>query len=310
MYLKSIIIFVWFATSYIFLLSQSNLIGLAVAAISLGLSATAIAFCIQHDGGHSGYSNRSWLNKLTSWTMDLIGASSYFWRLKHRVFHHTYTNIDQYDTDIDVGKLLRLSPNQELKWYHKYQHLYVWFLYCLMGARWHLYGDFYDYFTRTVGPHKVDRPSGWEALIFWAGKSISISLFLLLPMYFFPAWMAFTTYAFVTGIMSIIMSVIFQLAHCVKVAEFPLDAERSWAIHQIETTVNFSRGNRLLSWFLGGLNYQIEHHLFPQISHIHYPAIAEIVKKKCEEFSIDYNDHGSFWQGVKAHYHWLKTLGK
>lgn len=313
MYFKSFVILVWFFLSYVLLMSQVSLIGGLICAVSLALAATGVAFCIQHDGGHKGYSNRKIINRLTSWTLDMVGASSYLWHYKHSIFHHTYTNIENYDTDISVGKPIRLSPYQERKWYHRWQHLYSWPLYAFMGVRWHLYGDYHDLAVGSIGPHKIERPKGLELAIFVSGKSVSTFMMLALPMFFFYWWLVIIFYLLVTGIMSLVMATVFQLAHVVDKSKFVLYdeglVEDSWMVHQIKTTVNFSRKSRLMTWYLGGLNYQIEHHLFPRICHVHYPELSRIVEQKCLEYEIPYNDHGSFWDGIKSHYRWLKKMG-
>jgi linoleoyl-CoA desaturase len=316
MYLKSAVIIAWLAISYVALIGFVSSLWLAIpVAVSFALAATAVTFNIQHDGSHRAYSDSRWINKLAAMTMDFIGASSYIWRWKHVVYHHTYVNVSGHDTDIDVGFLGRFAPDQPRLWAHRFQHIYMWILYGFMAIRWHLIGDLLEIATGRVGGHRVPRPRGWDLATFIAGKAFSFTYLLVLPLLWHSAWVVIPFYLFVTGLMGVIMSVVVQLAHCVEEAEFPLPHERtgrienSWAAHQVETTVDFARHSRLVCWFLGGLNFQIEHHLFPRVSHIHYPAIAAIVERVCWENGIRYVAHATVTAGLRSHYRWLRRMG-
>jgi linoleoyl-CoA desaturase len=317
MYLKTAIILAWFAASYVALVFFTTSIWLALPlAVLLAVSMAVIGFSIQHDGGHGGYSNYHWVNKLAAWTLDLIGASSYLWYWKHAIFHHTYTNVQGHDTDIDVSGLARFSPHVPRRRIHRWQHLYLWLLYGVSASRWHLYGDFKDVATKTIGPHKIARPRGWDLVVFVAGKLVSVGLLLALPMFFHPWWLVLTFYMVVTCVVGVVLSVVFQLAHCVEEADFPLPEadtlkmETAWAVHQCETTVDFARTSWSLCWLLGGLNFQIVHHLFPKVCHVHYPALSKIVEETCVEYGVKYQVHPTFWAGVVSHYRWLKRMGR
>jgi linoleoyl-CoA desaturase len=317
MYLKTAIILAWFAASYTLLVFFTTSVWLAVPlAVLLAVSMAVIGFSIQHDGGHGGYSRFGWVNKLAAMSLDLIGASSYLWYWKHAIFHHTYTNVQGHDTDIDVSGLVRFSPHVPRRPVHRWQHLYAWVLYGLSAGRWHLYGDFKDLATGHIGPHRVGRPKGWNLTAFIGGKVVSIGLLLVVPMFFHPWWLVLLFYLLATFVVGVVLSVVFQLAHCVGEAAFPLPApetlqmESAWAVQQVETTVDFGRGSRILSWLLGGLNFQIEHHLFPKVCHVHYPALSKIVEETCREYGVKYQVHPTFWAGIVSHYRWLKRIGR
>jgi len=166
-----------------------------------------------------------------------------------------------------------------------------------------------------IGPHKVPRPKGWDLGAFFLGKVVSIGLMLVVPMFFHPWWLVLAFYLLITGVAGVVLTVVFQLAHCVGEAEFPLPAadgqmEDAWAVHQVQTTVDFARSSRFLCWLLGGLNFQVVHHLFPRICHVHYPALSVIVEETCREYGVRYSCHGSFLAGIVAHFRWLKALGR
>ncbi|AMV25258.1 Fatty acid desaturase [Gemmata sp. SH-PL17] len=181
---------------------------------------------------------------------------------------------------------------------------------------WHLYGDFHDVATGTVGPHRVPRPKGWDLIAFVAGKVVSIGLLLGVPMLVHPWWVVLIFYALVAVALGVTLTVVFQLAHCVGEADFPqpIDGGRrmadAWAVHQLHTTVDFARNSRVLTWLLGGLNFQVVHHLFPRACHVHYPGLARIVENTCREFGVRYSAHRSFVAGIAAHYRWLRHLGR
>ena len=316
MYLKTAIVIIWFAASYGLLVFGAGAWWTALPmAVSLGLSLAAVGFNIHHDGGHQAYSRRLWVNKLMAMTADLIGASSYLWRWKHSVFHHTYVNVSGHDTDIDVGRFARLSPHAPRLCWHRWQQFYLWPLYGLMAARWHLLGDFQDVIAGKIGPHRIPRPRSWDLVVFVGGKLLSLTIAFVIPLCWHSVWDVVLFYLLVTGVMGIVLAVVFQLAHCVEEAEYPLPAantlrmEHAWDVHQVQTTVDFARKSWVLCWLLGGLNFQIEHHLFPCICHVHYPAISKIVEETCREFGIRYVSHKSFLAGVISHFRWLRRLG-
>ena len=209
-----------------------------------------------------------------------MGGSSYFWARKHNTIHHSYANITGHDDDINLGFLGRLSPHQKRLKFHRFQHFYLWVLYGFLPIKWHVYDDFRDLATGRVGGNRFARPKGWDLAVFIGGKTFFFSLAFVVPLLMHPAWAVLLLYITASLVEGMVLSVVFQLAHCVQEAAFPLPRpdtgrmETAWAVHQVETTVDFARGNRLLSWFIGGLNFQIEHHLFPRICHVHYPALA------------------------------------
>jgi linoleoyl-CoA desaturase len=316
MYLKTAVILGWLATSYGLLVFFAASWWLALPlAISLGLAMAAVGFNIQHDGGHQAYSERPWMNRLMARTLDLLGGSSYFWARKHNAMHHSNTNITGHDDDINLGFFGRLSPHQKRLKFHRLQHYYLWILYGFLPVKWQLYDDFHDWVAGGIGGRRFARPKGWDLAVFLGGKMLFFGLALALPLLMHPAWAVMLFYLMASLVQGIALSVVFQLAHCVEEADFPLPRqdtgrmETPWAVHQVETTVDFARGNRLLSWFIGGLNFQIEHHLFPRICHVNYPALAPLVEETCRQFGLRYVAHETFLAGIVSHFRWLRRMG-
>ncbi|MGH7176076.1 MAG: fatty acid desaturase family protein [Tepidisphaeraceae bacterium] len=317
MYLKTGIILSWLIASYVLLVFVDKPWWVAVPlAVALGMGVAAVGFNVQHDGGHKAYSRFNWINRLMAMSLDLLGGSSYIWNLKHNTIHHTYANITDHDDDINVGFLGRLSPHQPRRKFHRLQHWYLWPLYGFLPPKWHFVDDFLNTIRGRIGTHHIARPKGRELAIFLGGKAVFFTLAFVVPALFHPIWMVVLFYLMICWIEGIVLSVVFQLAHVVEEAEFPMPdhdtghMEKHWAVHQVETTVDFARTNPFLTWFLGGLNFQVEHHLFPRISHIHYPRISRMVERACREFGLRYNAHKSLFDGVASHFRWLRRMGQ
>jgi linoleoyl-CoA desaturase len=316
MYAKTALILAAFASSYGLLVFVATAWWQALPlAVVLGLTIVAIGFNVMHDANHEAYSNRAWLNRAMGMSLDMVGGSSHFWRWKHNVFHHTFVNVVGYDTDINLVGLGRLTPHHPHAWFHRWQHLYVWFLYGAMVVKWHLYDDFRLALTGRMAQHSVPRPSGSQWLVFLGGKLVFLSLAFGIPLLLHPAWAVAAGYAATAVVVGIVLAVVFQLAHCVESADFPLEAAPShmataWAVHQVETSIDFARDSRMACWLLGGLNFQIEHHLFPRICHVNYPAIAPLVERTCREYGVDYKYNKTFMSALRSHYAWLRAMGR
>ena len=320
MYFKTATILAWFVAAYLLLLlvatSWWTVVPLAVV---LGVAMAAIGFNIQHDAGHRAYSDRPWVNKVMALTMDLVGGSSYLWDWKHNAIHHTYPNINGHDDDINIGILGRLAPQQPRYPFHRYQGIYLWVLYGFLAVKWHLFDDFYNVAVGRIGGHKIPRPKGKDLVVFIAGKVVFFSLAFGIPMLLHPWWAVLSVYAVAAFVSGLVLSVVFQLAHCVEEAEFPVPVPTAdgharmsteWAVHQVQTTVDFARRSRALSWLLGGLNFQVEHHLFSKICHVHYPALSQIVEEVCHEFGVRYAAHRTFLAALASHFRWLVVMGR
>lgn len=316
MFLKTAVILAWLAVSYVLLVFFSTSFIMAViSAFAVAQAFVLVGFNIMHDGNHGSYSKNKKINQIMGFTMDLIGASSMLWKQKHNILHHTYTNIDELDDDIHSNGMLRLSPEQKWRPWHRFQHLYAFPLYSLLSLSWMPYTDFKKFFTGRIGEYKIPRPSVSEATLFFLTKIFYFGYMLILPMFFHPILHVIIAFVGIHMVLGFTLSIVFQLAHTIDGNTFPKpDAEtgsieNEWAIHQVETTANFAPKNKLAYWYLGGLNFQIEHHLFAKICHVHYPAISKIVKETCKEFSIPYVSYPSVRSAIAVHYRFLKQLG-
>jgi len=296
---------VFFTPSYTIAFLECLLMG--------GLTA-AIGFNVMHDGGHGSFSDSKFWNKIAAYSVNALGASGLMWNNKHNIIHHTYTNIDGVDDDIEIKPMLRMCATQKKYAIHKFQHIYVWFLYTLLLIIWVFATDYTKYFRKRVGSVPIKKLSAFDHFAFWFAKLGYYFMMIALPIYmvgFLPWLVGFLALSMFAGL---ILSVVFQLAHTVEETAFPTpqdnnNIENEWAIHQIETTANFATRNKLISWLVGGLNFQIEHHLFPKISHIHYPAISKIIKNTCEEFNVKYIEYRRMRHAIASHTMHLKKMG-
>lgn len=286
--------------------------------IALGCILACIGFSVMHDANHGSYSKSNKLNDFIGiLASNGLGANAYFWKQKHNIIHHTYTNIDGIDDDIAKSPIIRQCETQKWVPMHKIQHLYMPFVYSLSSIFWIFFMDFTKYFSRKIYTTEAWKMSFTDHLIFWLTKVYYVLVYMLIPIYLcgWQHWLG--GYILMNASMGLVLSFVFQLAHVVEITEFehvPLDTTKhidtAWAEHQIRTTCNFAMSNKLISWFVGGLNFQIEHHLFPKISHVHYPAISKIVQQKCKEFNLPYNHYPNVLQALSSHFRFMKALGK
>ena len=317
MHTKTAIILAWFGVSYGLLLAVGGTSGWLASAltVSLALATGGIGFSIMHDANHGAYARTTPANRAWALTLDFIGASSHVWRFKHNTLHHTYANIDGMDTDIDAAPFLRLAPSQPLRFFHRYQHIYAWPLYGLLAIKWWFVDDMLNLVRGRVGSVVFPRLTGRQLSTLVAGKAVFVTWAVLVPLLVFrSAWVAplFLLGGFVLGS---VLSIVFQLAHTVPDAElhvaFPGEQRMStgWAEHQVRATVDFAPRNRLLGWYVGGLNFQIEHHLFPEVCHQHYRPLAGVVEAACLAHGIPYHTQPTLRGAVAAHFRFLYALG-
>ena len=284
---------------------------------TMGFVFASIGFSVMHDANHGSYSTKPWLNDLLGLSANALGASSFFWKQKHNIIHHTYTNVDGIDDDIAKSPIIRQCETQKWVPAHKIQHLYLVPIYALSSIFWLFFMDFTKYFTRKIYTTDAWKMTPKNHVIFWVTKILYLGFYIILPImvWGFLPWLA--GFFLLHATMGLTLSLVFQLAHVVEITEFEqvsLDdskhIETAWAEFQVKTTANFAMGNKVISWFVGGLNYQIEHHLFPKVSHIHYPAISRIVMEKCRAFNLPYNNYTTMREALASHFRVMKYLGK
>jgi linoleoyl-CoA desaturase len=280
--------------------------------LSVYASWVLLAFNVMHDGAHEAASKSIWSNRLAGTAMEFLGGSQWLWKQKHNQMHHTYTNVIDKDDDLDVGKLMRLSVHQPWLPIHRFQWLYAWLAYAVLSL-YMMVTDFQKYFHRRIGQTQLPAMKAKDHAMFWGGKAFYLTYALVLPTLAHGFWPTLFVFLVLHAAFGLTMAVVFQVAHVVEDAQTFQPAavmEHDWATHQVHTTVDFAPHNKWLSWWVGGLNFQVEHHLFHHISHVHYAKLQPVIRQTCEEFGVPYRCFPRFRDAVLSHAKQLYVLGR
>ena len=285
--------------------------------VLMGFGMSGIGLSVMHDANHGAYSKNKNINNVLGYLVNFVGAYHKNWKIQHNVLHHLNTNIEGFDGDIE-NPVMRFSPNQERKPIHRFQVFYAPFFYGIMTLYWMISKDF----EATVKYNKKKLLGGQGLTLRKAILEVSINkawylaLTIAVPIILtdFPWWQILLGFVLMHFICGLVLALIFQPAHVIEETDFYVADEKgmvenNWAIHQMKTTADFAHKSIFFSWFIGGLNYQIEHHLFPNICHVHYKKISGIVKKTAKEFNVTYNQHKTFFGALKSHFSLLNQLG-
>ena len=302
--------------SMLFVLENSFL--LFMMWVIMGFGMAGIGLSVMHDANHGAYSKNQKVNKVVGYIITMLGGHDVNWRIQHNVLHHTYTNVTDMDEDVDPGKVMRFSPHKPRLAAHKYQHIYAWFLYGMMTVLWSTSKDFKQ-ITRyskkgLLKTQNVTLAKSLSILIF--SKILYFAFTLGLPLYLsaLPVWGTLLSFFVMHLLCGATLGAIFQPAHCIPSSNYPMPDESGnidadWAVNQLYNTANFAPEARLFSWYVGGLNYQVEHHLFPNICHVHYRKISEIVRETAMEYNLPYYSQKTFCDALRLHTKMLYDLG-
>ncbi len=307
-----------FIGSYLLLLFSGTAVAIQFLLwIILGFFTAFIGLNISHDAVHGSLSANKTVNTILGYTFNIIGANSYVWNITHNIVHHTYTNIEGHDEDIQSIPLLRMSPHQKLRKVHRHQYWYAFLFYSLASLMWVFVKDYIKFFKKEIGNYDNKSHPPVQYVILFLSKAIYYTLFIVLPLVFIKAlwWQVLLGFLLMHFAQGSTMAIIFMLAHVVEETDFPLptnlgNIQNTWAVHQLYTTADFGRNNILLNFLCGGLNFQIEHHLYPRICHVHYKQISEIVKQTAADYHLRYNENSTFRGAIGSHIRLLKALGR
>jgi len=307
------------ALYFIILFGPFNIYQQWLLTIILGTFHAFIGFNVSHDAIHGAYSSNPLVNKIIgNYSFYFIGGSPYIWNITHNQIHHTYTNIPEHDEDIEIAPgLIRLSPEDKHTKIQKFQHLYGFLLYGFASANWVLRKDFKKFFQKQIGAFDNSKHTFTEYFNLFFFKAIYYTIYIIIPLIVLDI----TWWQFIIGFltmhifMGLVLGLVFQLAHVVEGTEFPItneegNIEEAWAVHQMRTTANFGTKDFITSFLCGGLNQQVEHHLFPKVCHVHYPALSDIVRQTAKEHGVPYIENRTFFTALKSHYAMLKYFGK
>jgi linoleoyl-CoA desaturase len=319
LHFKAVVIAVLAIGSYwVLVMTQSSVVEKTLATMVLVVALTAVATSIFHDANHASFSTSRAVNRVAGFTGDLLGASSWIWRFKHNNLHHGNTNMVGIDADIDQAPFARLAPDQPWRPWHRYQHLYMWVLYGFLTLQWLLISDFVDLKNHGIGHQQFARqPKRRDIGMIAVGKLMHIGWAVALPLVYHRWWVVLTFYLVVSWSVGLLLATMFQLAHCTEPAEFPhIDTPRrgnDFIAHQLRTTVDVNCrtrvGRQALHFLMGGLDFQVEHHLAPRLPHTVYPLVAERLHGVCNDLQLTVHSHATPWKAVKSHGRWLKKMG-
>jgi linoleoyl-CoA desaturase len=321
MVIKTVFMFALYITPYVLMITGTftNVWGFLAWYFVMGLGKAGIGLSVMHDANHGAYSSKTWVNNLLGFSLNVIGGHAFNWKVQHNVLHHTYTNVHEVDEDISPRGVIRMAPGSTWKPMHRWQHIYAWFFYGLLTFVWIVFKDYHrlSRYHRDGLVKKQKASVTREWLVMLASKIFYTGYIFVLPVILLPVtwWQAFLGFFFMQYVAGFILAIIFQPAHVIEGTEYPMpddegNLENNWAIHQLHTTTNFGHRHKLFSWYVGGLNYQVEHHLFPNICHVHYRKISGIVESTAKEFGLPYKSKDTFVQAIAAHTRMLRELGR
>ncbi len=319
LYSKAILMFFLFIAPLIVLLTISlPYWAQLLLAVIMGIGMAGVGMNVMHDANHESFSSKKWVNKLMGSSMYILAGNVYNWKVQHNVLHHTYTNIQGMDEDIDAGRIIRFSKHSKWLKVHKFQKFYSIFLYGLLTINWAITTDIKQmrrYLKRKLSYGKLPKPAkAWSVLVFT--KILYYSVWVVLPILVMDIawWQVLIGFFVMHYTAGMILSITFQLAHVMPNTDMPQpdqdgNMEHTWAIHQLFTTSNFAPNNKFVEFYTGGLNHQVEHHIFPHISHIHYKNISKIVRETAKEFNLPYNEYKTMFGAFTDHFKQLNYLG-
>lgn len=319
LYLKTALMLALFIAPYfLLLLGGFGLAANAGLVTLMGIGMAGIGFAVSHQAAHNAISPDKTVNRIFSLSFNLTGMSDYIWKIKHNVYHHAYTNVYELDEALREGEAIRMSHDAPWKPIHRFQHIYTFVIYALFTIFWALLLDFEKYFRYNAHGARMKKAHPWqESVIFWLTKVYYVTVAFVIPHYgagigWAPLLTAFTG---MHVIASLLVTHVLQVEHLNEQAQAVTPDEKgivhkSWMRNQLEGTSNFRSRSRLFNWYISGTNYQIEHHLFPNICAVHYPAMSKIVAKTAREYGISYDLMPSFAAAIASHYKLLRELGR
>jgi linoleoyl-CoA desaturase len=297
--IQSLIIFVILTLFCLLLRKHSSevvMIELTLLGFFLFLGGTHVL----HEGTHGNLSRRPAINRgfvmLYEW-IACFSADQY--RLRHLSLHHAQPNVGQLDNDLHAKDLLRFSPAFPHRPYHRFQFIYAPLLYSLGIIQIAWIEDFKRLLTSRLAGHPHAPWRLRDIVRQVSAKLTHFAVFIGIPLTLYPTGSVLLAYLYVYLIGSLGIALIFQVTHVNTMVEFPsVDKthllKKDWYEHQIATAINYAPESQLALFLTGGVNLQIEHHLFPDIPANRYAEVGEKVKEITEKYGQNYNS-GSFF---------------
>lgn len=312
--LKAVFLLISFFSFYVcILIFGNNTVALFSFYILMGFSMIILFVNSFHDAAHNAVFFNRKQNRLFCYLLELFGSNSEIWIQRHIKLHHPYPNIQNWDCDVKQSDLIRLFPNSKWYSYHRFQHIYMWFLYPFYTLIWLFSRDFKDFFgTKDNYLKRVYDIPKVEYVKLFLAKLFNLFYMLVVPYLVlnqkfttvFMAWITMHLLSSMLGVVALIST------HVDEDAVFPLQLENeafdlTWAEHQLTVTKDFSAGNVVADFLYGGFTHHVAHHLFPTVGHTYYPHITPIIKKYAAEYNLPYTCYSAF-EAIRSHFNLLK----
>jgi|TARA_R110000737_G_scaffold343954_1_gene370530 linoleoyl-CoA desaturase len=300
---------------YYLMITSTTVFSFYLFYLLMGLSILLTAFNISHDASHGvAVKSKFWNKMLFSISFNLQGNNAYVWGKNHTESHHLYTNVEGSDIDVLNNPLLRMTSNQPLKSYHKYQYLYAPILSLLYSINWFFIREFLMLFRKSSRTIRINMPR-IEVVKLIVFKLIYVGYMVIMPIYFLPFGVGNVLLAFVLNhfMVSIIFTSVLGVSHLSDYVQHPEPDKdgklpMSWATLQMCTSVDYHAKSPFLNWTLGGFNAHALHHLLPNISHVHYLKILPLFVETAKEHGVTYMNM-SYSEALKAYYRFLYKMG-
>jgi linoleoyl-CoA desaturase len=308
---QAAVILIWSAFSYGALLGATSFLGALLAALCFACASAAAGFCIFHDANHGTLFRRPYLNLMTARVCSaVLGPSRHLWVQKHG-HHHRQPNVYGWDDDLESRGALRLSPRCAWESRFRRQELKALFFYSVNTIEWLFWKDFHCLATGRLNHWQDAKLNERQRAEFLICKALYFVLFVVPPFVILPPTWAVSAFIVFHLVLSWALALVFQMAHLTPGVDFNgVHSGDDWAMHQVRTTADFATGSRIATWLTGGLNHQIEHHLFPKVAHTHYSRLRPIVRAVAQRYGLECHDLGSFASALGQHFALLKNLGK
>lgn len=267
---------------------------------------------------HEAVHNTLFANKrINNWYvhfLDLMGANSYIWKVRHIRLHHNYPNVMGWDSDFEQSPLARVFPHAPFSKLHKYQHIYLPLFYPLYLLNWLLVRDFRDFFNKEKLVWKVvDAIPFIEYVKLFLFKGAFFFYTIVLPVILLHiSWsQAITGFLIMMFTASIISLLVLLSPHASVESEFPMPDENGqmptgWFRHQLSCTNDVKEDNWFIRFFMGCFNYHIAHHLFPSVNHVYYPEVTQVIREFAEKNDLPYRQF-PLVTSLCNHYRLLRT---
>lgn len=307
------------AVSYSFILTSTGFGGLLLGYLFLGFALLLISMNMGHDAAHHAVTGDVRTDdRLFRFVFALQGLSGYLWQIRHNHSHHVLPNVHEHDSDLELGGLIIFDRHDVAKPMHRYQHLYAPVLYLFASLVLFFYQDYEMLERRKHGNLRIGRIPAREWTRFALAKVIHLGFYIGLPLYFSVSghWEVLTAFVLMHFSLSLFMMFTFVISHHVEEVPYVLPVfgnivDDAWVHHQIVTTIDFNEKSRFANFIFGGFNLHVAHHLFPEVSHVHYPALTKIVRETLvENGCVDWYKSFSFWQGCRSHLNHLRSVGQ